>query len=146
MTLFRFHDVAAISPSQKKKHSEKNPNKERKHYGPIDLANKCHTIKLAVDWGNAHPGEARCMGQEGSGFARGEMDMKLVYKYMMHMLMQYTELLRYKPTMPKKAVELCPESMACTRSGREREFMMEFREKYIAGCKTSARCYHLNRG
>jgi protein glucosyltransferase len=46
-----------------------------KHYGTIDLANKCHTIKLAVDWGNAHPGEARCMGQEGSGFARGEMDM-----------------------------------------------------------------------
>ncbi|KAM0832442.1 hypothetical protein ACQ4PT_064897 [Festuca glaucescens] len=82
------------------------------------------------------------MGQEGSGFATGEMDMELVYKYILHVLTQYTALLRYNPTMPEKAVELCPESMVCPRSGREREFTMEYREKYVARCKPSARCRH----
>ncbi|KAM0854763.1 hypothetical protein ACQ4PT_050252 [Festuca glaucescens] len=103
--------------------------------GPSTLANKCRAIKLAVDWGNAHPDEARRMGQEGSGFAREEMDMELVYEYMLHVLTQYAALLRYKPTVPEKAVELCPESMACPRSGRERDFMMESREKYVATCE-----------
>jgi protein glucosyltransferase len=106
-----------------------------KHYWPIDLADKCRAIKFAVDWGNAHPEEARRMGQEGSGFAREEMDMELVYEYMLHVLTQYAALLRYKPTVPEKAVELCPESMACPRRGRERDFMMESREKYVATCE-----------
>ncbi|CAM0913230.1 unnamed protein product [Alopecurus aequalis] len=103
-----------------------------KHYWPIDLARKCPAIKFAVDWGNAHSEEAQRMGEEGSGFAREEMDMEYVYEYMLHVLTQYAALLRYKPTVPEKAVELCPESMACPRSGREREFMMESRERYVS--------------
>uniref|UniRef100_A0ACD5WWR0 Uncharacterized protein n=1 Tax=Avena sativa TaxID=4498 RepID=A0ACD5WWR0_AVESA len=103
-----------------------------KHYWPIDHGNKCPAIKFAVDWGNAHPEEAQRMGQEGSGFVREEMDMEYVYEYMLHVLTQYAALLRYKPTVPSNGVELCPESIACPRSDREREFMMESREKYVA--------------
>jgi protein glucosyltransferase len=29
-------------------------------------------------------------------------------------------------------VEICPESMACSRTNRERGFMMESREKYVS--------------
>jgi protein glucosyltransferase len=103
-----------------------------KHYWPIDAVNKCRAIKSAVDWGNANPVQARRIGEEGSMFARKEMDMDYVYDYMLHVLTQYAALLRYKPTVPEKAVEICPESMACPRSGREREFLMESREQYVA--------------
>lgn len=103
-----------------------------RHYWPIDPAHKCRSIKSAVDWGNAHPAQARRMGEEGSGFAREEMSIDYVYDYMLHVLTQYAALLRYKPTVPDKAVELCPESMACPARGRDRDFMMESRERHVA--------------
>ncbi|XP_051200058.1 uncharacterized protein [Lolium perenne] len=103
-----------------------------KHYWPIDPADKCRAVKFAVDWGNSHPAQARRIGQEGSGFAREEMSMDYVYDYMLHVLKQYAALLRYTPTVPEKAVELCPESMACPAQGRDREFMMQSRERYVA--------------
>uniref|UniRef100_A0ACD6AIN5 Uncharacterized protein n=1 Tax=Avena sativa TaxID=4498 RepID=A0ACD6AIN5_AVESA len=103
------------------------------HYWPIDPADKCRAVKFAVDWGNAHPERARRIGEEGSGFAREEMSMDYVYDYMLHVLTQYAALLRYKPTVPEKAVELCPEALACPAQGRDREFMMQSRERYAAG-------------
>jgi protein glucosyltransferase len=103
-----------------------------KHYWPIDPAHKCRAVKFAVDWGNAHPWQARRIGEEGSGFAREEMSMDYVYDYMLHVLRQYAALLRYRPTVPEKAVELCPESLACPAQGRDREFMMQSRERYMA--------------
>jgi protein glucosyltransferase len=103
-----------------------------RHYWPVDAARKCPSIKLAVNWGNAHPERAARMGAEGSGFAREELAMDNVYDYMLHVLTEYASLLRYKPTVPEKAVELCPESMVCPAGGHAREFMMESREKYVA--------------
>jgi protein glucosyltransferase len=103
-----------------------------KHYWPIDPADKCRAVKFAVDWGNSHPEQAMRIGQEGSGFAREDMSMEYVYDYMLHVLKQYAALLRYRPTVPEKAVELCPESMACPAQGRDREFMMQSRERYVA--------------
>ncbi|XP_044961878.1 O-glucosyltransferase rumi-like [Hordeum vulgare subsp. vulgare] len=103
-----------------------------KHYWPIDPADKCRAVKLAVDWGNAHPGPARRMGEVGSGFAREEMGMDYVYEYMLSVLKRYSALLRYKPAVPEKAVEVSLESMVCPRGGRERELMMESRERYVA--------------
>ena len=44
---------------------------------------------------------------------------------MFHLLSEYAKLLKYKPTKPPKAVELCAESMACPAKGLERKFMME---------------------
>ncbi|CAL5033414.1 unnamed protein product [Urochloa decumbens] len=103
-----------------------------KHYWPIDPAHKCPSVKFAVDWGNAHPAQAQRMAEQGSSFAREEMSMDYVYDYMLHLLTEYARLLRYKPTVPENAIELCPESLACTAQGRERQFMMESREKYVA--------------
>ncbi|KAL6659252.1 hypothetical protein ACP70R_003292 [Stipagrostis hirtigluma subsp. patula] len=103
-----------------------------RHYWPLDRAGDCAAIKFAVDWGNAHPARARRMAGEGSGFAREEMSMDYVYDYMLHLLTEYAKLLRYKPTVPENAVELCPESVACPAQGRERQFMMESRERYVA--------------
>ncbi|CAL4900064.1 unnamed protein product [Urochloa decumbens] len=103
-----------------------------RHYWPIDAARKCPSIKFAVDWGNAHPAQAQRMGEEGSSFTRDDLSMDYVYDYMLHLLTQYAGLLRYKPTVPDGAIELCLESMACPAGGRAREFMMESMEKYVA--------------
>uniref|UniRef100_A0A8I6YG61 Glycosyl transferase CAP10 domain-containing protein n=1 Tax=Hordeum vulgare subsp. vulgare TaxID=112509 RepID=A0A8I6YG61_HORVV len=111
-----------------------------KHYWPINPARKCVAIKFAVDWGNAHPEQARRMGEEGSGFAREETGMDYVYEYMLHVLTQYSALLRYKPTVPEKAVELCAESMACPRRGRERECSHDGVEGEVCG---RARAVHV---
>ncbi|KAJ1266755.1 hypothetical protein BS78_07G002400 [Paspalum vaginatum] len=107
------------------------------HYWPIDPKRKCAAIKAAVDWGNAHPAQARRMAERGSGFARHDLSMDYVYDYMLHLLTQYAALLRYKPTVPDNAVELCPEAVACPASAertssREFRFMMESRERYVA--------------
>ncbi|CAD6246273.1 unnamed protein product [Miscanthus lutarioriparius] len=108
-----------------------------KHYWPIEPgARKCADIKFAVDWGNAHPEQARRMAEEGSGFARHDLSMDYVYDYMLHLLTQYAGLLRYKPTVPENAVELCAETVACHSAAhannREFDFMMESRERYVA--------------
>jgi hypothetical protein len=103
-----------------------------KHYWPINATHKCPSIKFAVDWGNAHPAQAQRMGGEGSAFAQEELSMDYVYDYMLHLLTNYAGLLRYKPTVPEGAVELCLESMACPANGRAREFMMESMERYVA--------------
>ncbi|TKW27986.1 hypothetical protein SEVIR_3G293800v4 [Setaria viridis] len=103
-----------------------------KHYWPIDAARMCPSIKFAVDWGNAHPEQSQRMGEEGSNFARDELSMDYVYDYMLHLLTHYARLLRYRPTVPMNATELCLESMACSARGRAREFMMESMEKHIA--------------
>ncbi|CAN6333499.1 unnamed protein product [Urochloa humidicola] len=103
-----------------------------RHYWPIDAARMCPSIKIAVDWGNAHPVQAQRMGEDGSSFARDELSMDNVYDYMLHLLAHYARLLRYRPTVPKNATELCIESMACPADGRAGEFMMESMEKYVA--------------
>uniref|UniRef100_A0A0D3GVF4 Glycosyl transferase CAP10 domain-containing protein n=1 Tax=Oryza barthii TaxID=65489 RepID=A0A0D3GVF4_9ORYZ len=105
-----------------------------KHYWPIDPSRSklCRDIRFAVRWGNAHPAQAQRMGLVGSAFATDDMAMDYVYDYMLHVLTRYASLLRYKPTVPDRAVELCPESMACPRRGRDRDFMMQSREQYVA--------------
>ncbi|KAF5202034.1 O-glucosyltransferase rumi-like protein [Thalictrum thalictroides] len=41
------------------------------------------------------------------------------------MLNEYSKLLKFKPSIPEKAVEICPETMACRAEGLKRKFMME---------------------
>ncbi|KAL5223374.1 hypothetical protein ABZP36_028087 [Zizania latifolia] len=104
------------------------------HYWPIDPASPklCPAIRFAVDWGNAHPAQAQRIGVDGSSFARDDMAMEYVYDYMLHVLTRYAALLRYKPTVPERAVEMCPESLGCPAGGRNRDFMMQSREEYVA--------------
>lgn len=42
---------------------------------------------------------------------------------MFHLLNEYAKLLKFKPKVPHDAVELCPESLACSAQGVWRQFM-----------------------
>ncbi|XP_017240772.1 uncharacterized protein LOC108213484 [Daucus carota subsp. sativus] len=95
------------------------------HYWPIRDDDKCRSIKFAVDWGNSHQQKARAMGKEASNFIQRDLKMDKVYDYMFHLLSQYAKLLKYKPVVPRRAVEICSETMACRSSGLTKEFMME---------------------
>ncbi|TKY70933.1 KDEL motif-containing protein 1 [Spatholobus suberectus] len=95
------------------------------HYWPIRDKEKCKSIKHAVDWGNNHKQEAQKIGKAASNFIQEELKMDYVYDYMFHLLSQYAKLLKFEPTVPEGAVELCAEAMACTRSGLEKKFMSE---------------------
>ena len=55
--------------------------------------------------------------------------MEYVYDYMFHLLNEYGKLMKYKPSVPAGAVELCTESVACSTQGIWREFMEESLEK-----------------
>lgn len=44
---------------------------------------------------------------------------------MFHLLSEYAKLLKYKPIVPKKAIELCSEVMACPAEGVIKKFMLE---------------------
>ncbi|KAJ1416104.1 Lipopolysaccharide-modifying protein [Sesbania bispinosa] len=107
----RFHDffIRSLQPLQ--------------HYWPIRDNDKCKSIKHAVDWGNNH--KQKEIGKAASNFIQEELKMDYVYDYMFHLLNEYAKLLRFEPRVPKRAVELCAESMACTRSGLEKKFMTE---------------------
>ncbi|KAL6606184.1 hypothetical protein ACP70R_041837 [Stipagrostis hirtigluma subsp. patula] len=104
-----------------------------KHYWPINRDHTCKSIKVAVDWGNEHPAQAQLIGEQGSRFMREEMSMDYIYDYMLHLLTEYAKLLRYKPTVPENAVEICTESIACPAQGLHRECMMDSMERHVAG-------------
>ncbi|XP_020081562.1 O-glucosyltransferase rumi homolog isoform X1 [Ananas comosus] len=95
------------------------------HYWPIREEDKCRSIKFAVDWGNSHKQKVQSIGKEASDFVQENLKMDYVYDYMLHLLTEYSKLLRYKPTKPPLAVELCAESMACSAEGLDRKFMMD---------------------
>ncbi|WOL18226.1 O-glucosyltransferase rumi-like [Canna indica] len=100
------------------------------HYWPIPDKDKCRAIKFAVDWGNEHPKEAQAMGKASSEFFEEQVKMDHVYDYMLHVLTEYAKLLRYKPTIPEKATEICLESMACPAQENVKKFMLESMEKW----------------
>ncbi|KAG9132464.1 hypothetical protein Leryth_008398 [Lithospermum erythrorhizon] len=95
------------------------------HYWPIKNDDKCRSIKYAVDWGNSNPEKAKAIGKAASNFIQEQLKIDYVYDYMFHLLSEYAKLLNYKPTVPRKAVELCSESMACPALGFEKKFMEE---------------------
>ncbi|XP_038973762.1 O-glucosyltransferase rumi homolog [Phoenix dactylifera] len=95
------------------------------HYWPVRSDDKCRSIKFAVDWGNSHKQKAQAIGKEASNFIQEKLKMEYVYDYMLHLLTEYSKLLRYKPTRPRKAIELCSKSMACPAKALEKKFMME---------------------
>ncbi|KAI5013985.1 hypothetical protein ZWY2020_055375 [Hordeum vulgare] len=84
---------------------------------------KCASIQYAVDWGNSHKHLAQRIGKEASDFAQQEVNMDHVYDYMLHLLTEYAKLLKFKPTKPPEAVEVCPESLVCQAEGTEKKFM-----------------------
>ncbi|KAH9647103.1 CAP10 domain-containing protein [Citrus sinensis] len=95
------------------------------HFWPINVYDKCRSIKFAVDWGNNHTGKAQEIGRAASRFIQEELKMDYVYDYMFHLLNQYSKLFRYQPTIPTGAVEYCAETMACPEEGMARKLMEE---------------------
>lgn len=95
------------------------------HYWPIRDNDKCRSIKYAVDWGNSHQEEAQAIGKASSDVIQEKLQMKYVYDYMFHLLTQYAKLLKYKPSVPPRAAELCSESMACPADGMVKKYMMD---------------------
>lgn len=51
--------------------------------------------------------------------------MKYVYDYMLHLLIEYSKLLRFKPRIPQGAKQICSQEMACSEEGFWKQFMME---------------------
>ncbi|KAF8379484.1 hypothetical protein HHK36_028919 [Tetracentron sinense] len=95
------------------------------HYWPIRDNDKCRSIKFGVDWGNSHTKQAEAIGKATSKFIQEELNMDYVYDFMFHLLNEYAKLLKFKPTIPREAVEICSETMACPAEGIEKKFMME---------------------
>ncbi|KAK3128417.1 hypothetical protein QOZ80_6BG0461350 [Eleusine coracana subsp. coracana] len=91
--------------------------------------------EAAVDYGNKHLAQARLVGEQGSRFVREEISMDYVYDYMLHLLTEYAKLLRYKPTVPENAVEICTEPLACPANATACTVtaMMQSMEKHVAG-------------
>ncbi|CAN1157434.1 Protein O-glucosyltransferase 1 [Linum perenne] len=97
-------------------------------YWPVRPESMCRDIKFAVEWGNRNPSKARAIGKAGSRFMKKNLKMEYVYDYMLHTLTQYAKLLRFKPRLPEgfePGDELRSETMACSREGVVRQFMLE---------------------
>ncbi|KAJ0910686.1 putative protein xylosyltransferase [Helianthus annuus] len=77
------------------------------HYWPINEHNMCSSIKFAVDWGNNNTNKAQEIGRRGSEFVKKELQMNLVYDYMLHLLTEYSKLFKYRPVITENAVEVC---------------------------------------
>ncbi|KAL3517148.1 hypothetical protein ACH5RR_024050 [Cinchona calisaya] len=92
------------------------------HYWPISENEKCKSINFAVKWGNRYTKEAQDIGKAGSKFIQEELRMRYVYDYMFHVLYQYAKLLKYQPTVPKGALEVCSETLICNSKGLRRKF------------------------
>ncbi|KAK9273765.1 hypothetical protein L1049_018575 [Liquidambar formosana] len=95
------------------------------HYWPIRDNSKCTSLKFAVEWGNNHTEQAQAIGEASSSFIHDDLKMDYVYDYMFHLLNEYAKLLKFKPTIPKGAVELCSETMTCLADGIWKNFMVK---------------------
>jgi len=72
-----------------------------------------------------HICQAEAIGEAGSKFLQEDLKMEYVYDYMFHLLNEYAKLLKFKPSVPPGAVELCSEIMACDANGTWGKFMVE---------------------
>ncbi|KAD7117046.1 hypothetical protein E3N88_04314 [Mikania micrantha] len=100
------------------------------HFWPIRYTNMCKSLKFAVEWGNNHTSKAQEIGNVSGRFVQEDMKMDYVYDYMLHLLTEYAKLLKFKPSVPPNAIELCSESMACFADGKWRKFMEDSLVKY----------------
>lgn len=115
-----------------------------KHYWPLGgIRSMCKSIKAAVQWGNNNPQKAQEIGKSGSKFIMEDLKMQNVYDYMFHLLNEYGKLLRYKPTIPVGAMEICSETMACSAQGKEKASKIESFIKLPS--KTGPCIYHMHK-
>ncbi|KAL4621902.1 hypothetical protein ACB092_06G260900 [Castanea dentata] len=80
------------------------------------------------DWNVRLYIQAQEIGEAGSKFIQENLKMDFVYDYMFHLLSEYSKLLKFEPTIPSGALEVCSETMAClegNKFGRIKNFMVE---------------------
>jgi len=95
----------------------------QRHYWPVRDDQMCESIQFTVDWGNNHTNEAMEIGKGGRDFIVNELKMSNVYDYMFHSLKEYANLLKYKPSVTRNAVEYCSETIICFANEEEKEYM-----------------------
>ncbi|GAB4844471.1 hypothetical protein Ancab_037847 [Ancistrocladus abbreviatus] len=96
-----------------------------KHYWPINANHICESVKFAVNWGNRNVDKAQEIGKAGSKYVKEEVSMENVYDYMFHVLYRYGRLLKFQPTIPPGAVELCSEKWGCSPNGLEKMYKID---------------------
>ena len=72
--------------------------------------------------------QAQEIGEAGSKFIQENLKMDFVYDYMFHLLSEYANLLKFEPTIPPGAFEVCSETMACLEGNKFwklKNFMVE---------------------
>ena len=78
------------------------------------------TLLFSLTW------QAQAIGEATSNFIQEDLKMDYAYDYMFHLLNKYAKLLKFKPSIPWGAVELCSEMMACPAKGTWEQFMVEY--------------------
>ncbi|KAF7114904.1 hypothetical protein RHSIM_RhsimUnG0069200 [Rhododendron simsii] len=85
---------------------------------------KCN-ISDKLDWGARLYKLAEDIVKAASDFVHEDLKMDYVYDYMFHVLSEYSKLMRYKPTIPKKAREICSETLACKATELHKKYLRE---------------------
>jgi protein glucosyltransferase len=108
----------------------------RVNYWPVTAAapGMCESIRDAVDWGNANPGEAERVGRQGQRLVQG-LRMHAVYDYMLHLLTEYARLMDFRPVAPPSpdAQEACEASLLCLADDKQRRFLEASRAEPAVG-------------
>ena len=102
----------------------------RVNYWPVTETGMCESIRDAVDWGNANPGEAELVGRRGQRLVQ-ELRMHAVYDYMLHLLTEYARLMDFRPAAPPPSSssshdapqEACEASVLCLADDKQRRFL-----------------------
>lgn len=68
--------------------------------------------------------QAKGIGKAGSKYVQEKLIMKYVYDYMFHLLQEYAKLLKYQPSVPKGAVEVCYEALICSAKGLRKKYRL----------------------
>ncbi|KAL6967681.1 hypothetical protein U1Q18_033487 [Sarracenia purpurea var. burkii] len=66
--------------------------------------------------------EAGAIGRGSQDFM-GSINMARVYDYMLHLITEYSKLLKFKPVQPSSAQEVCAESLLCYADQTQTKFL-----------------------
>ncbi|CAI9764841.1 unnamed protein product [Fraxinus pennsylvanica] len=77
------------------------------------------------EWNTRIDKVAQEIGKTGSKYIQEQLRMKYIYDYMFHLLNEYSKLLKYKPAVPKGAVEVCSETMVCSVEGLKKKLRID---------------------
>lgn len=66
--------------------------------------------------------QAEAIGKGGQDFML-DLNMKRVYDYMYHLIMEYSKLQDFRPVPPSSAQEMCGESLLCFADPNQRKFL-----------------------